>query len=103
MKLSQIWPAVERIARDAGAIRVGASDLQDEHAQLFAKWIERRDHATMHYLARNRPVRLDPQSRFPWARSAIVILVPYASERPDGQPGALSHTIARYALGDDYH
>jgi len=103
MKLSTIWPNIERVAREAGAIRVGASDLRDEHALLFAEWIDRGHHATMHYLAKNRGARLDPQSRFPWAKSAIVILVPYASERPDAASNALSHTIARYALGEDYH
>jgi len=103
MRLSEIWSTVERIARESGAIRAGASDLRDEHARLFAEWIDREHHATMHYLAKNRPARLDPQSRFPWAKSAIVILVPYVSERPDAPPGALSNAIARYALGGDYH
>ncbi|HJT15857.1 MAG TPA: tRNA epoxyqueuosine(34) reductase QueG [Thermoanaerobaculia bacterium] len=103
MKLSSIWPTVERIARESGAIRAGAADLRDEHASLFAEWIDRGHHATMHYLAKNRDARLDPQSRFPWAKSAIVILVPYESERPAAPPNALSHAIARYALGDDYH
>src|SRR6185503_6345908 len=31
------------------------------------------------------------------------ILVPYSSDRPDAPADALSHHIARYALGDDYH
>src|SRR5579872_420541 len=103
MRLSQLWPNIERIARESGAIRVGASDLRDEHASLFAEWIDRGHHATMHYLAKNRGARLEPHSRFPWAKSAIVILVPYTSERPDAPPNALSNGIARYALGDDYH
>ncbi|HYS55011.1 MAG TPA: tRNA epoxyqueuosine(34) reductase QueG [Thermoanaerobaculia bacterium] len=103
MKLSHVWPVIERVARDAGAIRVGASDLQDEHASLFAEWLDNRHHATMHYLVKNRATRLGPASRFPWARSAVVILVPYASERPNAPGGALSHAVARYALGDDYH
>jgi epoxyqueuosine reductase len=103
MKLSEVWPVVERVARDAGAIRVGASDLDDQHASLFAEWIESGHHATMEYLAKNRAARLGPSSRFPWAKSAIVILVPYASERPEAPPGALSHGLARYALGEDYH
>ena len=102
-KLSRVWPVIERVAREAGAIRIGAADLHDEHASLFAEWLESGHHATMHYLAKNRAARLDPSSRFPWARSAIVILVPYASERPNAPAGALSHAIARYALGDDYH
>jgi epoxyqueuosine reductase len=33
----------------------------------------------------------------------IVILVPYASERPNARKDALTNHIARYALGDDYH
>jgi epoxyqueuosine reductase len=102
-KLSQVWPTIERAARDAGAIRVGASDLPDEHANLFAEWIDEGHHATMHYLSKNRAARLDPLSRFPWAKSAVVLLVPYSSERPDAPRSALSHSIARYALGDDYH
>jgi epoxyqueuosine reductase len=103
MKLSEIWPVIERVARDAGAVRVGASDLHDEHASLFAQWLDSGHHATMHYLAKNRAARLDPASRFPWAKSAVVIVVPYASERPDAPAGSLSHAVARYALGDDYH
>jgi len=79
MKLSEVWPAIEKVARDAGAIRVGTSDLADEHALLFANWIAEGHHATMEYLAKNRAARLDPASRFPWAKSAVVIIVPYAS------------------------
>jgi len=101
--LSSVWPAVERAARDEGVIRIGAAHLDDEHAQLFDEWIANGRHASMQYLAKNRTTRLDPHTRFPWAKSAIVILVPYASERPDAPAGALSHHIARYALGDDYH
>jgi epoxyqueuosine reductase len=102
-KLSDVWLGVERIAWEEGVARLGASDLADAHAALFDAWIERGHHATMRYLARNRDARRDPAARFPWAKSAIVILVPYASERPEAPPGALSHALARYALGDDYH
>ena len=103
MKLSEVWPVIEQVARDAGAIRAGASDLHDDHASLFAEWIDAGHHATMQYLAKNRETRLDPATRFPWAKSAVVIVVPYASERPDAPAGSLSHGVARYALGDDYH
>jgi epoxyqueuosine reductase len=103
MKLSEVWPVIETVAREAGAFRVGASHLHDEHASLFAEWIDAGHHATMDYLAKNRAARLDPASRFPWARSAVVIVVPYASERPEAPAGSVSHGVARYALGDDYH
>jgi epoxyqueuosine reductase len=101
--LSTIWPAIDRAARAGGALHVGASDLTDTHAQLFEQWIGDGHHATMRYLAKNRAIRLHPETRFSWARSVIVILVPYASARPDAPDGALSNHIARYALGDDYH
>jgi len=102
-KLSEIWPSIERVAYDCGVMRVGASDLSDENVALFEDWIATGHHATMEYLAKNRAVRRNPSVRFPWAESVVVILVPYAAERPDAPAGSLSHHIARYALGDDYH
>jgi epoxyqueuosine reductase len=102
-KLSEVWPLLEHIAREQGVVHLGASDLADEHAELFATWIERGHHASMAYLAKNAAVRSAPQERFPWARSVVSILVPYSAERPHAAPGALSHHVARYALGDDYH
>jgi epoxyqueuosine reductase len=102
-KLSEVWETLERVAREEGVLHVGASDLDDAHAGLFAQWIERGDHASMAYLAKNVAVRSNPKARYPWAKSVVSILVPYAAERPQAPAGALSHHIARYALGDDYH
>jgi epoxyqueuosine reductase len=75
----------------------------DSHASLFIDWIANDRHASMPYLAKNVAIRTDPQARYPWAKSAIVLLVPYSSERPNAPEGALSNHVARYALGDDYH
>lgn len=102
-KLSEVWPALERAARDAGVIHLGASALDDEHASLFAEWIDAGRHASMTYLAKNAAIRANPRERWPWAKSVVSILVPYSAERPQAPAGALSHNIARYALGDDYH
>ncbi len=102
-RLSEVWPTIERIARAEGVVRIGASDLTNEHNALFDDWLEHGHHATMRYLSRSAAIRRDPAARFPWAKSAIVILVPYSSTRPEARAGALSNYIARYALGDDYH
>ena len=102
-KLSEVWSDLERVARAEGVVHLGASDLEDAHAALFGEWIERGHHASMAYLAKNTAVRANPRERYPWARSVISILVPYAAERPHAPAGALSNHIARYALGDDYH
>jgi epoxyqueuosine reductase len=102
-KLSDVWPDLERVARAEGVVHLGASDVEDEHAALFAAWIARGHHASMGYLAKNAAVRTSPRERYPWARSVLSILVPYSPERPHAPAGALSQHIARYALGDDYH
>jgi epoxyqueuosine reductase len=101
--LSEIWPALLEQAERDGVAQLGASVLEDEHRHLFAEWIARGLHASMSYLERSLDTRLDPGSRFGWARSAVVIAVPYAGARPPAPEGALSSHIARYALGDDYH
>src|SRR5512144_2297094 len=101
MQLSRVWSDIERVAREEGVLRVGASNIDDAHAALFEEWLDAGHHATMEYLAKNRAIRTNPHERFPWAKSAIVILVPYASERPPADAGAISNHVARYALGDD--
>ena len=103
MKLSTIWRDLERVARENGAIAIGATTLPDLHAPLFDAWIEAGHHASMSYLAKNRAVRHDPESRYPWARSVVSLLVPYASQRPPAPAGSVSNHVSRYALGDDYH
>jgi len=99
--LSEVWPELERVAAEEGVARLGASSLADGHAALFEEWIAAGHHATMAYLAKS--ARANPAARFPWARSIVVILVPYSPTRPPAPPDALSHRVARYALGDDYH
>lgn len=101
--LSEVWPAIERVTREMGVVRVGASGIDDAHAALSQTWIERGHHASMAYLAKNAAIRMNPRERYPWARSVIAILVPYSPTRPSAPDGSLSHHIARYALGDDYH
>ena len=102
-KLSDAWPALTRIAREEGVLRIGASGIEDSHAHVFEEWIRRGHHASMAYLAKNAPVRRDPRERYPWAQSTVVILVPYAPQRPHAPDDALSHFVSRYAQGDDYH
>jgi epoxyqueuosine reductase len=101
--LSEVWPLLERTARAEGALHVGASGIDDAHAGLTADWIARGHHASMSYLEKTAAIRQYPGTRYPWARSVVSILVPYAPKRPAAPEGALSHHIARYALGDDYH
>jgi len=103
MKLSTVWNDIVRVAHREHVTHIGVSDVRDSRAKVFSRWIENQHHASMTYLAKNVATRREPLSRFPWAKSVIVLLVPYSSERPNAPEGALSHHVARYALGDDYH
>jgi epoxyqueuosine reductase len=103
VKLSGIWSAVEALAREQGAMRIGACELSSETSALFAEWLDRGSGEGMDYLKRHLNVRWDPLARYPWAKSAIVISVPYSSRRGSDDPQTIAGTVARYAQGDDYH
>ena len=103
MKLSGVWSEVELAARAQAVLRVGATGLEDLHSHLFSRWLEEGYAAEMHYLRKSEAIRRNPLERFPWARSVIALTVPYSPTRPEAPPDALSHGLARYALGDDYH
>jgi epoxyqueuosine reductase len=102
-KLSEVWQIAQRITSAHGVLRIGASDLAQAHVAMFDEWLAAGRHAGMHYLERHASVRRDAQTRFPWAKSVIVIIVPYSPSRAAAPEGALSNHLARYAIGDDYH
>lgn len=100
-RLSDIWPAIEQWARDENVLNVGASALEPLHLEHFRAWLAAGHHGSMSYLERHASVRENPCERYPWARSAVVISVPYTPERP--ADGSIAAHVARYAQGDDYH
>lgn len=101
--ISHLWNAIETTALGLGAMRAGVSSLEDSESARFREWIAAGRHASMEYLAKNREAREHPELRFPWARSVIVITVPYSAERYPHAGNVIGNAIARYALGDDYH
>ncbi|MEJ2216891.1 MAG: tRNA epoxyqueuosine(34) reductase QueG [Gemmatimonadota bacterium] len=116
-------------ARQLGFELVGVAPLRaSEHAAFYRRWLEQGHHGSMDYLAREDAVdaRLDPTSRWPELRSAVVVghfydgtipssprlpvsLSPSekkAEGHPEHRPGATSPAyadFARYAKGRDYH
>lgn len=102
-RISEIWNAIEKKALGLGAMRAGVSGLEDPEAARFVEWIAADRQASMQYLAKNRETREHPERRFPWARSVIVITVPYSAEKYPHAGDVIGNGIARYALGDDYH
>jgi epoxyqueuosine reductase len=100
-RLSEIWNQLEAIAAEEHVIAIGAADLTDANVELFREWLAAGHHGSMSYLERAAVIRENPRERFPWASSAVVILVPYAPGRSSGE--TIDQGIARYAQGEDYH
>lgn len=83
----------------------GVAELRpSDHAALYRAWIAAGRHGSMEYLARADAVeaRLDPRTRWPQLRSALVVTLRYATnETEDVAPDR--GIVARYARGRDYH
>ncbi|MGH7507601.1 MAG: tRNA epoxyqueuosine(34) reductase QueG, partial [Longimicrobiales bacterium] len=88
----------------AGIARLRPSD----HQAFYRAWLEAGMHGEMAYLSRADAVqaRLDPASRWPDLRTALVVTLRYTAPDDDieaAQPAPSRAIIARYARGRDYH
>lgn len=72
---------------------------------FYAQWLADGRAADMRFLQHHVKARLDPRSRYPWARSVISAFYPYAAPPPAllNWREQLRGRIAAYALGRDYH
>lgn len=93
---------VRALARAAGFDEAGLAPVAlPQHASDLDAWLAAGHHASMQWLARNTDVRLDLRTRFPWARSVIVVLRSY---RPDAiTHDGIARFVSSYARGEDYH
>lgn len=96
--------AIETHARSLGFghLKVARVQVPAPHAQAFSDWLESGHHATMDYMERGAPQRLDPLQRLATAKSALVLAAEHGHARP-ADPGGLTGKVARYAWGRDYH
>jgi epoxyqueuosine reductase len=100
-------------ALELGFDAVGMARLRpSDHGTLYRAWIERGYHGEMTYLSREDAVRarLDPRTRWPELRSAVVVAHNYFPRDPEdptshGAEGTSPGygIVARYARGRDYH
>jgi epoxyqueuosine reductase len=92
-------------AADLGLPQIGIAPIgPSDHADFLRRWLAAGHAATMSWMHRTAHDSVDLRRRFAWARSAVVVAVPYLSYRGDrhAQQGLLPH-VARYAVGRDYH
>lgn len=85
--------------------RVGfASTEPSPHSEYLDEWLARGANGTMGWFTRNPEHRKDIRKRYRWAKSYVVLEIPYASGLPVDTPkGSALHGIARYARDLDYH
>ena len=94
---------IRSLALDAGFDDAGVAPVSlPQHEDSLRAWIDAGHHATMQWLARNTEVRVDLRSRFPWAKSVVVVLCSYRPRAGEALDG-LAPFVASYARGVDYH
>jgi len=92
--------AILDLARTLGFDSAGIAppDLPAERRHLEA-WIAAGYAGSMQWLTRNTDVRLDLRTRFPWARSVVVVTRSY----PKRAAAGLARYVSMYARAADYH
>ncbi|MBX2986332.1 MAG: tRNA epoxyqueuosine(34) reductase QueG [Bdellovibrionaceae bacterium] len=104
MTAGELKAFLEELKNEQGFSLAGWSPLEKPLSlDLYRQWLAENRHGEMKYLEEHLPVKENPQSRFPFARSALVFAVPY---RPHPEPREWSRSplrIASYAHGADYH
>ena len=97
--------AITQAAKRLGFARV-AYCVADEspHGAYLDDWLARGRNGTMGWMNRFAGARKDVRTRYPWAKSFVMISIDYPQELPDRLPAkSLLPAIARYARGPDYH
>jgi epoxyqueuosine reductase len=81
------------------ACGISRAEKLDIEARRLEKWLQRKGHGQMYYMADQSDVRIDPGRLLPGAQSVISLAHNYY------QPGreTAGYRIARYAQGKDYH
>jgi len=74
--------------------------LTDEKAR-FENWLRQGMHGEMDYMARNVEKRINPALLLDHAKSMVIVIKNYATEKKQADPAA--PVVSKYAYGDDYH
>ena len=90
---------IKQLALDLGFTTVGITPAAPvpQSIEAYRKWLEADFHADMAYLAEHEPLKQDPKTLLPGAKSLVVVTLNYYQDPPPNVK------IARYALGRDYH
>lgn len=100
--------AIRTEATSRGFARLGiAAALAPPRQDVFRAWLDRGFAGVMEaWLRRHEPLRGDPQTLLPGARSVIMLATDYSAVAPGDAVGPVEPgqgRVSRYAWGDDYH
>jgi epoxyqueuosine reductase len=73
----------------------------EAEARRLEEWLQLGYHGKMKYMENHFDLRTDPAKLVPGARSVIVLMFNYFTEKKQSDPEA--PILARYAYGQDYH
>jgi epoxyqueuosine reductase len=90
--------ALELDFLDCGIAR---ADLLEEDAGRLKTWLDNGYHGEMAYMENHFGKRTDPRKLVEGARSVIIVLQNYHTDKKQADPDA--PVISRYAYGKDYH
>lgn len=95
-----------RIGTELGFVRPHVAAVGPTGRDAFyQEWLAEGRAGDMGFLRHHVKARLDPRTRYPWARSIVSAFYPYAAPPPPriAWRTELRGRIASYALGRDYH
>jgi epoxyqueuosine reductase len=93
---------IKEKAREVGFDLVGICPAgEPPHYAAYLEWLRAGWHGQMHYMARTRSLRKNPQTLLEGAKSILCVGLNYYQPLPPVPEGA--GRISRYALGRDYH
>lgn len=107
----EIAATIKRKSRNLGFAdcRICSADPAPERdVDAMHAWLNQGMHGDMRWYERSKKARADITTRYPWARSMIVLRYDYPADRlplpaATHAESALLPRIARYAQGLDYH
>lgn len=94
---------LRNMAESLGFSAVGFTTLhKDPRYAMLERWVGQDLYADMNWFADTLADRIEPQQKFPEARTAVVLATSYDHVH-DADPEKSIHHISRYARGRDYH
>ena len=108
-KIKRIMPlsqkdVIKKIASELGFHQVSIGSLEPlvEDRERFQNWLERDYAASMDYMKRNFNKRMSPGMILSGSKSVILAAVSYYTDKPPVEEPFFG-SVARYAVGLDYH